>query len=461
MNQQLSNCRDNETQIDERLLCVYDKKVYDLSQFSKIHPGGKLVVELSKNTDITHLYNSYHWGLTLTQQAKNERFKIREVKGDELKEIINNNKGRYNQLDTSFYTKTDTSIIKLQKHLQKLGYKSKNMKVPWSGVLYYLVGLSMYIYSGYEWYFNTNLSMQYLFGIAFGLLGFLVCGFIQHEGSHNALSNYQFINRLGAYCIMPWGHPDVWMYKHVIEHHPNTNTLMDEDIQLEGSILRHHHLNKLSFFHTFQAWSITFLSIFVSISHPMNFDLWVKYYRTTFLYLACVSTLFGCHFYINHFNFLLTYVPMASFGIIFVFTTQLSHIQEACIDQEKVLTRPPNFTKHQINSCFDYDHDNLFITAFSIFLNFQTYHHLLPSVSHFHFLNKQFIRDVNVFLKDEGIKDIAIDTFINVVLGYFKYMVKLQHDNHIEFHRVENHGTKVEQKLDDQIKFVNEMKKKK
>ena len=92
---------------------------------------------------------------------------------------------------------------------------------------------------------------------------------------------------------------------------------------------------------------------------------------------------------------------------------------------------------------------------------FQTYHHLLPSVSHFHFLNKQFIRDVNVFLKDEGIKDIAIDTFINVVLGYFKYMVKLQHDNHIEFRRVENHGTKVEQKLDDHIKFVNEMKKKK
>ena len=115
--------------------------------------------------------------------------------------------------------------------------------------------------------------MQYGYGISFGLLGFFVCGFIQHEGSHNALSNYQWINRIGAWLVCPWGHPDVWMYKHVIEHHPNTNTRMDEDIQFEGPILRHHYMSKLSFFHRFQAWSITILSMFVSISHPMNFDL--------------------------------------------------------------------------------------------------------------------------------------------------------------------------------------------
>ena len=60
----------------ERLLCVYDKKCYDLTDFSNIHPGGKHLIELAKNTDITHLYNSYHWGLTLTQQAKKNVLKF-------------------------------------------------------------------------------------------------------------------------------------------------------------------------------------------------------------------------------------------------------------------------------------------------------------------------------------------------------------------------------------------------
>ena len=33
----------------------------------------------------------------------------------------------------------------------------------------------------------------------------------------------------------------------------------------------------------------------------------------------------------------------------------------------EILEKTPNFTKHQIKSCFDYNHDNLVITAFSIF----------------------------------------------------------------------------------------------
>ena len=438
-NNNVDYCSYEKQQVDTRLLCVYDKKVYDLQHFYKHHPGGKLVVELSKNTDITHLYNSYHWGLSLTSQAKNKRLNIREVKGTELNDLLRSAKtatkandsttAGNNKLDTSFYTTTDESILKLQKYLMKLGYSSKNMKVPWYGALYYLIGLIMYFYCGYQWYVHENINMQYGYGISFGLLGFFVCGFIQHEGSHNALSNYQWINRIGAWLICPWGHPDVWMYKHVIEHHPNTNTRMDEDIQFEGPILRHHYMSKLSFFHRFQAWSITILSMFVSISHPMNFDLWAKYYKTTIIYLTCFASVFSFHFYLNNCNLLLTYIPVATFGIVFVFITQLSHIQEACIDQDKVLERPPNFTKHQIKSCFDYDHNNLFVSAFSIFLNYQTYHHLLPGISHFHFTNKQFIQDVNRFLQREGIKEVEINTFLNVVKGYFTYMVKLQSDD--------------------------------
>jgi len=268
--------------------------------------------------------------------------------------------------------------------------------------------------------------LQYIYGVLFGLLGFFVCGFIQHEGSHNALSNNQWINRLGAFTLFPWGHPEVWTFKHVVEHHPNTNTMMDEDIQLEGSILRHHHLNKLSIFHQIQSYSINFLSIFVSLSHPMNFELWAKYKMMTAVYFGSLFAVFGTHYLLNG-SFFLSYIPIASFGLVFVFITQLSHIQEACIDQEKLLAKPPNFTKHQIKSCFDYDHGSFFISAISIFLNFQTYHHLLPGISHFHFMDKEFVSVINEKLEETGDK-VEISTFGKVVSDYFKYMAKLQSD---------------------------------
>ena len=103
----------------------------------------------------------------------------------------------------------------------------------------------------------------------------------------------------------------------------------------------------------------------------------------------------------------------------------------ACIDQEKLLAKPPNFTKHQIKSCFDYDHDSLLISAISIFLNFQTYHHLLPGISHFHFLDKTFVSVINEFLEESGEK-VEISTFGKVVKGYFQYMARLQSDEHFK-----------------------------
>ena len=411
---------------DERLLCSYDTRVFDLSGFYANHPGGKQVIELSKNTDITHLYNSYHWGATLTQQAKNKSFNIREVTGKELEALQKAN----GEINANEDTETDDSIIRLQKHLIKRGYYSKNLKTPWWGWLYFAVGLSGYLYCGAQWYCAPTVNMQYAYGALFGLLGFFVCGFIQHEGSHNAISNNKWVNRMGACMLLPWGHPEVWMFKHVIEHHPNTNTLMDEDIQLEGSILRHHHLNKLSLFHRVQAFSINVLSIFVSLSHPMNFELWAKYKQTSLIYLGSLLGVFGTHYLLNG-SFFLAYVPIAMFGLVFVFITQLSHIQEACIDQEKLLAKPPNFTKHQIKSCFDYDHDSLLISAISIFLNFQTYHHLLPGISHFHFLDKTFVSVINEFLEESGEK-VEISTFGKVVKGYFQYMARLQSDEHFK-----------------------------
>ena len=65
---------------------------------------------------------------------------------------------------------------------------------------------------------------------------------------------------------------------------------------------------------------------------------------------------------------------------------ELNHIQENAIS-DKILDKPSDFVLHQMKSCIDYSYDNLLISSLTIFLNYQTYHHLFPIVSHFHFLS--------------------------------------------------------------------------
>ena len=63
-----------------------------------------------------------------------------------------------------------------------------------------------------------------------GFMGFICAGFLQHEGSHNALSHRQWVNTLGRYAIMPWADPAEWFRAHVATHHPYTNTVLDAEI---------------------------------------------------------------------------------------------------------------------------------------------------------------------------------------------------------------------------------------
>ena len=148
-----------------------------------------------------------------------------------------------------------------------------------------------------------------------------------------------------------WGHPIGWAYHHVTKHHPYTNTLMDTDIKLESSTLgstlvRHHRLTKLSFFHTFQTWSITFLTLLIGFTITYDFDRWSKYYKTTFLYLACFGTLFGYHLYVNDYNF---FADLYSFSIIWdyfwVHNATVAYSKKHALTRKKILPRPPKFYK--------------------------------------------------------------------------------------------------------------------
>ena len=121
-----------------------------------------------------------------------------------------------------------------------------------------------------------------------------------------------------------------------------------------------------------------------------------------------------------------TMLPLFAFGACFVFVTQLSHVQHVAVPSGPLLTTPPaaSFVRHQVRTCVDYSHGlwSLPVCALSIFLNYQTYHHLLPGISHFHFLTLK--PHLDEALAAHGIQ-LQVASFGGVVRGYFAYMWSL------------------------------------
>ena len=263
-----------------------------------------------------------------------------------------------------------------------------------------------YIHFVYTWAFQPN----YLIGALMGTFGWLFCGFIQHEASHNSLSKNPNINYYSRFLVMPWADPKQWFLKHCILHHQYTNTELDEDFQTKPNIpIRHHFDVKWNWLHKFQLILLQIYNPFVTF-----------FYSPTLLVVFVQSLSLSLHYYI-HKNILLSALPFLVFGSWFMFITQLSHIQESTIT-EKLLKLPPNFAQHQVKSCVDYNHGNIVISCLCIFLNYQTYHHLFPRISHFHYLHLK--QELDAILIKRGLV-VENNDFVNIVYNYFGYLNKL------------------------------------
>ena len=195
-------------------------------------------------------------------------------------------------------------------------------------------------------------------------------------------------------------------------HHQYTNTKLDNDFQSkETKYIRHHKNVKYFLPMRFQIVGISIFSMIVPFLYSISY--------VTVIQMVMIST----HYYIHN-NILNSILPFSTFGIIFVFVTQLNHIQKNAIS-DKILDKPQDFVLHQMRSCVDYSYDNIIISSLTVFLNYQTYHHLFPTISHFHFLNKR--KDIDKVILEYN--SINVDGFFNIIKKYFEYILSLSFDN--------------------------------
>lgn len=258
--------------------------------------------------------------------------------------------------------------------------------VPWWGVAYHLVLGSLYVACGVAW-FVTPLWRA---ACAFGALGWVWCGYLQHEGCHAAFRS-RTANQVARWSIIPWACPRTWFVRHVTKHHVSPNTVDDWDMKSAANpspFVRHHASLASGALHKLQAWIVPVASMFVCLDYsllPAMQACWLRepLWGESAAFLGTFGAFIGTSLYL-HADPVHAVLPWVVFGLLFGNITQISHIHTDCIPDEAEVKKVDGLVL-QGRTCMDYAHGSLWDSITNIWLNYQTYHHCMPRISHFRY----------------------------------------------------------------------------
>jgi len=193
-----------------------NNKLYDLTDFMQMHPGGSKILELTKNTgDITTLFDSYH--------AFSDKDKIYKM----MKQYeLNEKPGTAPLYDMELYNKLALKVK------QQCNYNRSNIKASMFKKLFLLCCFVLYADITYLCIFMTNSILKASVGLILGFL-WMVIGFsIMHEGSHYCIFKHVESNVLFCKLWNGFGlwNADIWIMHHLIYHHRYTGLDKDPDM---------------------------------------------------------------------------------------------------------------------------------------------------------------------------------------------------------------------------------------
>jgi linoleoyl-CoA desaturase len=372
---------------------TFDGNHYDLSTLAEHHPGGSHMITESIGHDITYMVQTgHHW---------NKSQAIRR-----LRPYKHNPSSIGASSTISPIMSWDQSLSSIQRSLKLYGIDVIHDKTTPIGVCYYVTMGLVYLFTWWWWLVGPS----YFVSCFLGCLAWCWAGFVQHEGSHGSLSKHQWINWIARYAIVPWAHPGTWYIRHVVKHHQFTNTRLDMDIQTQAYLpVRHHQDVSWNIMHLFQVLTISIGGFLLSFGFsPVSY---VPIVQALLIYIH--YTVYG--------SLLLSLLPFLIFGCLFSFFTQLNHIQSHCFPS-RLQDYPKDFVNHQIQSSVDYAHDSRLLSCLSMFLNYQTYHHLFPLMSHFQLMCHK--KTIDQVLQNHRLF-VHTRSFRSVVGTYYTYLYQL------------------------------------
>ena len=295
-------------------------------------------------------------------------------------------------------------------------------------------------------FFATTWWMVVPLAVLLGL-GMAAIGFnIQHDGSHKAYSDKQWVNRMMALTLdLMGGSSYLWDWKHNSIHHtyPNVHGL-DDDINI-GFLGRLAPEQPRYWFHRLQGIYLWFLYGFLAIKWHLVDDFYQIAIgrigghkiprpkgKDLMVFIGGKAIFFSIAFVIPMlfhpvWKSLAVYA-LASFvsGVVLSVVFQLAHcVGDAefpmpVANDDGKLHLSADWAVHQVQTTVDFARNSKLLCWFLGGLNFQIEHHLFHKICHVHY--PALSKVVEKTCHDFGVKYTAHRTMVSAVVAHFKWL---------------------------------------
>ena len=391
----VTNIVETEKKIRYRYRYKIHDKLYDLTEFVKIHPGGQdMFNNLKPDTNITPMIYAYH---------KNPKSILLMLPKYEVPFRTDLIKIEY---DTNY---TYDSYCELKKLVYD-EIKEKKIPLYWSNkeIAYNAFMLSVYLGTwGYCFYYANNLSYLWMVLLALIVIGWGTL--VIHETTHHTgFKNQKYNLLLSNILHIPYLPINEWKWKHNYLHHNFTNTIYDSDFEENKYILRHSQNHTLFIYHKYQ-WIYMF------------FLFWLNGYNNSILQMNNITFFLVISFLVYIFGYLKILLLFGCIGFGYTFVANLSHIQHECIQLKN--EKKNDFLYNQVSSSMNYRTDD-FITRFLCFgLDIQIEHHLFPNIPHSSLRQIQHI--VREYCDTHNIPYIEKSSIFPTIYSYICYLYRM------------------------------------
>ena len=384
------------SQLQPRYRYKIHDKLYDLTDFVKVHPGGiDMFNNLKPDTNITPMIYSYH------KNPKSILEILPKYEVPQTDDIII-------QYDTSYtYDKYC--------ELKKLVYDEiheKKIPLYWSNteIAYNTFMLSVYLGIWGYCFWNAN-NLSYLWMCLLGVINMGYGALVFHETSHYTGFKSQKLNNIFSYLVMsPIITTEDWKYEHNYLHHSFTNTNYDDDYEQNKIMFRHSNTHIHYFHHRFQFIYAYVMFILGGFSKGPMSSITNKRWNILLFFII-----------LYNFGYIHTSIMYGLTGLLFLSIAQLSHIQHECI---QINTENKNdFLYNQVSSSMNYRTDD-FITRFICFgLDIQIEHHLFPNIPHSSLRQIQHV--VHGYCEKNDIPYIEKPSVFSTIYSYICYLFNM------------------------------------
>jgi len=244
-----------------------------------------------------------------------------------------------------------------------------------------------------------------LLGVSRALFGINV----MHAASHFSISHKPWVWRwLNWLCfdVLMGGSSMAWNYQHVIGHHQHTNVFRadpDLPVVVEGDMRMVFPFQRWNWIYQGQAFYLPFLytllafktritDLYILFGDRANGNLKMNFLTEDVILLWITKAFFVWYqFYVPYVYFGLSFKHLLAIYIVMelaagawlAYFFQVNHISEGVgyTNQEDDSPKKKEWAVLQIEGTVDYAHDSKLFTFLSGTLNYQTVHHLFPSVA--------------------------------------------------------------------------------